>query len=46
VRALELVFEVFFFFGNESHALVLFGEELWLVVGGLKGESFALVYGK
>lgn len=30
-RALELDFEVFFFLCNETHVLVLFGVELWLV---------------
>jgi hypothetical protein len=43
VRALELDFEVFFFFGNETHFLVLFGGEMWLMVGGLRSESFGLV---
>ena len=42
-RALELDFEVFFFLCNETHILVLFGVELWLMVGGLGSEFFALV---
>ena len=42
-RALELDFEVFFFLCNETHVLVLFGVELWLMVGGLGSEFFALV---
>ena len=43
VRALELDFEVFFFLCNETHILVLFGVELWLMVGGLGSEFFELV---
>lgn len=42
-RTLELDFEVFFFLCNETHILVLFGVELWLMVGGLGSEFFALV---
>jgi hypothetical protein len=42
----EYGFEFFFFLGNKTHLLVLVGEELWLMIDGLRSESFEWVYGR